>query len=1120
MKKTILLIIALIASIFSGYSAQYFEVFQTNFEHEVPTNIFVSGAECTNNQCSQVNSNVIEVYNGVEAVTCWNNYLSNNNVNQFTTCLDDAQLGSNIHPISQDGDYIVVKYNIPSSLGFLTHFSPQGDSYAPKFDRANNFDCNFDICFSTQIVELDFIRLDNAIAEVGQVNIKNIDNELLPVQVEVPVQIEETICSAYRFTNPNAWRPSIPSGYSDYQANTLIDLTITNANTNAQYYFQSITLPIEANTCAGLAAFTWQPHNGLLNEDVKFRIQSEVIDNQVENSLIDWHEVTERIYPQELNNAAWTRAYDFTLSNIESTDLTTSVAQITQGESLYALFNAGAWTGDDITPINFVTTVEFNGNQIYSSIQSSADDLSLFSLDLTNNIQGLQPGSYEVTLTTTPYDPTNQYDLAAPVIQTQALELLVPETFEVEFVVRDANLNPLNNANINLELLEVDDYFVNEPSYNINLNTNNNGRSTFTGVYRGDYTYQVSKSGHISVTNNVHIGSDTTIYITLPESNVAPIIDLPNEYTQYYENPIQIDIEDYVNDFNDAFEDLTITYQITTGTAFAAYSSNILTITTTTPNTATLSVTVEDPSGLTNTDTTTLNFIDNQVPVINEFIASPDNGAEPFTTNFVVDVTDLDDDTLTCTIYFGDGTQTTNSCNNLNNVEHTYTNVGTFNAQLEVNDGFNSPIYANEQVFVFQRVQAAPQIDTFTLSSSNGDFLPTNLTFNFEVSHEDNLPLECSIRINGVSNTVDCNSGIYNINNFNVEGTSRFSLIVFDGTYWDSRIIDRTFTNPTNAAPVINYFTLDSTNGNLIPTNLTLSWDATSPVNSALNCNLEVNGVTQNVLCSDSLNINNYNTSGNAIFNLTVNDAIGNEIYQVIEELFGTAQELRLDDIKLSISKTITPGSFKFNILTDNETLRKRQLLVEPTITCNSVTNRLKTSNKKLSTSAKSSILNNIEQFEFSSNTNDYELNIPKDTDCMFTTTITDSYGTQVELSEIVQFSYPIETKKLQSIRGTSLDITDFMSSILQGNINRGYNSIEFNIENNELNEKEVSITLIANQLGINYRLNENLGPGASRAVQVPLFIGENVKSGTYPIRIGTNDGETKQTRYSYIKIK
>ena len=125
-----------------------------------------------------------------------------------------------------------------------------------------------------------------------------------------------------------------------------------------------------------------------------------------------------------------------------------------------------------------------------------------------------------------------------------------------------------------------------------------------------------------------------------------------------------------------------------------------------------------------------------------------------------------------------------------------------------------------------------------------------------------------------------------------------------------------------------------------------------------------------------------------------------------------------------------------------------------------------------------------------------------------------------ITLTKDITFSYEEAEEKLTSIRGKGTDIADFMSSSLTTPISTGYNALQFNLVNNEAEGKDIAITMISRDLNINHRIDVSLGPDQTRGVQIPLFISEDIKSGTYPVRIGVNDENDKQVRYTYIIVE
>ena len=872
MKKS-LIILLIFFSVFSFVNAaDLYQVFEPTFSDLTPSSIYVAGAGCSDNSCYGVTSNSIELYNGDKFITCWNNYGITGNGDEFVTCVANSKISGNVISLNEMSKF-VVKEKTDASFGYIKQFFTSGDSYLPLYARSQNYQCEYDICVDTALKHLNFFKKANAIAEVGQLNIKNVDNPLLPVQINVPVKIEETICSAFRFVDSNMYRFYAPTGYSDYSANTAVNLKVTNVNTGSQYLDQTITIPIEADTCTGLAAFSWTPNNDLENYKVKFKVETDVIDNQVSSSIKDWAEVIETMYPKDLTGSCWTRAYDFTLSNVDSFDLTSSVAQITEGESLYALFRAGSWMGESSTPINYYVNVQFNGKTVYNNRISSSDSLSNQIVDLSPYMKDLQPGSYLVKLTTTPVN--SQCTSTPSVVQTQNVQILAIDKYKVDFTIRDSDYNLLDNTNINLKLLSADDYFQETPTYNQNLVTNTFGKTTFNDVIAGNYRYVISKSGYTTITKDVHIASDNDIYVIISSDNVAPVINLPDEITEYYKNTVEINLRNYVTDFNDVFDTLTFNYNIASGNGNVNRVGDKLKISTSLANDVVLNVNVADPNGLNDNDQVIIHFIDNSKPEISNFYADPDNGAVDFTTTFYADVSDAENDDLTCTIDFGDGTIEEFNCNQ---ISHTFNSVGTFNVKLTVEDGINTPVEVIEQIFVFQKKYSSPHIEYFNIDSTNDLTLPTDLSLRWDVTHPDGLPMTCTLRINGVNHPVNCNEDKYNINGFNIEGISRFTLTAYDGTNQDLRQIERNFINKENHIPEIIDFSANPNRGEgKLITNFNI--DVYDEDGDELTCTLNFgdgNMITDK--CSILNNIEYTYQPGNYYAELTISDGIDSNL--------------------------------------------------------------------------------------------------------------------------------------------------------------------------------------------------------------------------------------------------
>jgi len=782
MKKILIIILAIIASFGMVSGASFFTTYQLNFPNEQATSILVDGGECTTNSCSTI-GNTVELYDAAVFNSCKTSSLSS--ASNFNSCILPGKINGKIVNLLGTSNQVVTKVTTPSNFGYVTWFSANADSYIPKFDRKTNYVCNFDICIDPNTVSLDFVKKANAIANIGQLNVKNVDNNNLPLQIEVPVSIDQTVCSAYSLTNPNMYTPIIPKGYSDFSADTLISLELTKQSDNSLITKQSLKLPIAADKCAGLAAFSWTAPAGFVNENVIFKVTTDVVDNQVSSSIPSFTQVIENVYPADLTNSCYARVYDLTLANIPTNVMTTQNTQITTissmnlSENLFASFSAGAFSGNTLNPIDFEAIVKFNGTVVSQKLFNSGANLKSYSTDLTNNIKNLAPGAYNVSLTARPISAscTNTHN----VVLTQNLQLVEAQTYNTNFIVSDVNGNLLSNAVINLQLMNLLGTYNSTLNYNNTLTTNALGKASFNNLIGGTYKYVINKPGIGSTSNIVTINSDLDLYVTVNLGNVAPNLLLPANFTGYYKNPIVFDLRDYVVDANNAFDELNFTANIISGNISANLNKGIVTLTTTKIGVSNMTINVIDPSGAFSSSNFLVDFNNNAPAIINTFKVNKNDGQTPFKAIFNVNVNPVDGDKLTCLLNFGDGSlvSTTGDCSSLNGLSHIYNETGSYDAVLSVNDNSNPIVTANQMIYVYNRTGAAPKINSFTLTSSNGNLAPTNLALNWDVVHTNGSSITCNLRYGSLNHAVSC-IGSTNINNYNITGISTFTLVATD----------------------------------------------------------------------------------------------------------------------------------------------------------------------------------------------------------------------------------------------------------------------------------------------------------------------------------------------------
>ncbi len=770
MKKLIILLLGLVMLV-SASAADFYSVYKLNFPYDIPEDVLVLSGRCHDSLCSAADPAKISVYNE-GAMSCFQ-YFENGDASGFENCMANYKEDASV-PVSSSSTYVIVRYNYPATFGYLTYFLPKGDTYVPYIDRINNMQCSYDICVDENPIEITFTKIPEARAEINDLNIENIDSPQLPIQIEVPVEISQTVCSAYSFTYPDQWKPIIPQGYSDFSANTEVDLVISSMDDGTTLYSNSVTIPIRADTCAGIQSFSWTPPADLENKDVKFRVQTEVVDNQVINGLSDYAEAIKTIYPEDLNNLCWVNVYNLRLTNSEGETYDANDARIVQGEPLYLSFDVNAYLGqeDNNVPINYRVDLFIDGNLYTTESFEASYLLNHISFDLSGLTSTLPLGDHEVRVVVTPQD--SRCEEAPSETLIEQITIIEPPKYSVTFhVTNEVNL-AISDAQITLSAYD--------NSYEETKVTDSSGVASFNDVSPGRYVYTVQAEGYNTVSRDVYVNSDLNIYQAIYRSNFPPVINLPEEFSKDSFSSIVIDLRKYIYDPDNSFDTLSISYELENGSVNVDESFDYLVITPKVTDNAVsdrITINVTDPDGSSATDSAIVSFHPNLPPEVN-FYATETSGEAPFTTNFVIETLDREQDNLTCLLEFGDGGEIRDGCENMNTISHTYEYPGSYIATLYVGDGSNV-VTATQNINVFVHENHPPFIEEFEVNSTNGGILPTDIVATWRVSDSENDSLSCTLRIEGKNIPVSCDAGSYTYEGFNSEGYNKFSLIVSDG---------------------------------------------------------------------------------------------------------------------------------------------------------------------------------------------------------------------------------------------------------------------------------------------------------------------------------------------------
>lgn len=79
----------------------------------------------------------------------------------------------------------------------------------------------------------------------------------------------------------------------------------------------------------------------------------------------------------------------------------------------------------------------------------------------------------------------------------------------------------------------------------------------------------------------------------------------------------------------------------------------------------------------------------NQAPALSNFVAEPAEGQAPLLVGFSWSAADIEGDTLSCTLLYGNERQQVENCEEVTNTFHTFEEPGGYTVVLQVYDGTN-----------------------------------------------------------------------------------------------------------------------------------------------------------------------------------------------------------------------------------------------------------------------------------------------------------------------------------------------------------------------------------------------------------------------------------------------
>ena len=255
------------------------------FSGDIPAQVKLVGAECTTTNCDVVDEeNALTVYSA-GAAEC-NYYYENSEANAFEDCMKTYEVNDNVVSLDQSsetGNLVYLKFDSPAAFSYMVYAFSGDDSYMPVLSKAQLVDCETDICVGVTEYNMSFAKKENGLVVVSRLNVRNTKDDIRPVEINVPVSISVTACSAFRYSDPGAWRPTPPSGFADYSSGAIIELTVLNNNTQEQYYGKSLLVAVGADACLPIGPFTYTPLAGKLarGDELRFVGSSQIVDSQL-----------------------------------------------------------------------------------------------------------------------------------------------------------------------------------------------------------------------------------------------------------------------------------------------------------------------------------------------------------------------------------------------------------------------------------------------------------------------------------------------------------------------------------------------------------------------------------------------------------------------------------------------------------------------------------------------------------------------------------------------------------------------------------------------------------------------------------------------------------------------
>ena len=273
-------------------SRSFFASYRITFEADWTDRVRIKTFECLDADCTEARPVEVPRYRG-DGIACWYEHGQLGRANDFLECMaayetDGGSISTDdCYTISDgcSGDiYLFEQLDPDVSYGYATYFYASGDTYIPYEYRHVSFDCEFDYCVNTNARGVFFGRRTEQ-----RTRIEREEQPFTLVRDAASggvsqILIHPSVCSPFTWSNPEAFRAQSPRGYSDYAADTRIDMTVVEPSTGEVLFHRQRVTALPAEECVQVSGVEWVPESDLGTETLLLEIRTEVIDGQVSST--------------------------------------------------------------------------------------------------------------------------------------------------------------------------------------------------------------------------------------------------------------------------------------------------------------------------------------------------------------------------------------------------------------------------------------------------------------------------------------------------------------------------------------------------------------------------------------------------------------------------------------------------------------------------------------------------------------------------------------------------------------------------------------------------------------------------------------------------------------------